>query len=135
MTTKHKLKVIEKNFKEYFNATWLINYIYTTQNVKVSINLETLEVSCKPRQEFVDNPNILYFALPKIDFLIEGIKNSIMFKEFGTIQEFIKVIDKDFRGNGHFSVDRYNKFYLYDDLINILNNRKEVINEQYSKNK
>ena len=124
MTTKHKLKVIEKNFKEYFNATWLINYIYTTQNVKVSINLETLEVSCKPRQEFVDNPNILYFALPKIDFLIEGIKNSIMFKEFGTIQEFIKVIDKDFRENGHFSVDRYNKFYLYDDLINILNNRK-----------
>ena len=124
MTTKHKLKVIEKNFKEYFNATWLINYIYTTQNVKVSINLETLEVSCKPRQEFVDNPNILYFALPKIDFLIEGIKNSIMFKEFETIQEFIKVIDKDFRKNGHFSLDRYNKFYLYDDLINILNNRK-----------
>ena len=124
MTIIEKVIVIENNFKEYFNASWLINYIYTSQNVKVAINLETLEVSCKPRQEFDDNPNILYFPLPKIDFLIEGIKNSIMFKEFGTIQQFVEFIDEDFRKNGHFSVNKNNKFYLYEDLINILNNRK-----------
>ena len=124
MKTKHKLKVIEKNFKEYFNASWLINYIYTSQNVKVAINLETLEVCCKARHEFDDNQNILYFALPKIDFLIEGIRNSIMFKEFGTIQQLVEFIDEDFRKNGHFSKNKDNEFYLYKDLINILNNRK-----------
>ena len=102
MTTKEKVIVIENNFKEYFNASWLINYIYTSQNVKVAINLKTLEVYCKERHEFDDNQNILYFALPKIDFLIEGIRNSIMFKEFGTIQQFIEFIDEDFRKNGHF---------------------------------
>ena len=124
MTTIEKVIVIENNFKEYFNASWLINYIYTSQNVKVAINLETLEVYCIAKNEIDINQNIIYFALPKIDFLIEGIRNSIMFKEFGTIQQFVEFIDEDFRKNGHFSVDRYNKFYLYDDLINILNNRK-----------
>ena len=123
MTTKEKVIVIENNFKEYFNASWLINYIYTSQNVKVAINLETLEVYCKPRHEFDDNQNILYFALPKIDFLIEGIRNSIMFKEFGTIQQLVEFIDEDFRKNGHFSKNKDNEFYLYEDLINILNNR------------
>ncbi len=124
MTTIEKVIVIENNFKEYFNASWLINYIYTSQNVKVAINLETLEVYCKERHEFDDNQNILYFALPKIDFLIEGIRNSIMFKEFGTIQQFVEFIDEDFRKNGHFSNNKDNEFYLYKDLINILNNRQ-----------
>lgn len=123
MTTIEKVLVIENNFKNYFNASWLINYIYTSQNVKVAINIETLEVSCKPRQEFDDNPNILYFALPKIDFLIEGIKNSIKFKEFGTNQQIIEFIDEDFKKNRHFSINRNFKFYLYEDLINILDNR------------
>ncbi len=124
MTTKEKVIVIENNFKEYFNASWLINYIYTSQNVKVAINLETLEVYCKARHEFDDNQNIIYFALPKIDFLIEGIRNSIMFKEFGTIQQLVEFIDEDFRKNGHFSKNKDNEFYLYEDLINILNNRQ-----------
>lgn len=124
MTTIEKVIVIENNFKEYFNASWLINYIYTSQNVKVAINLETLEVYCKARNEFDDNQNILYFALPKIDFLIEGIRNSIMFKEFGTIQQLVEFIDEDFRKNEHFSKNKDNEFYLYKDLINILNNRK-----------
>lgn len=124
MTTIEKVIVIENNFKEYFNASWLINYIYTSQNVKVAINLETLEVYCIAKNEIDINQNIIYFALPKIDFLIEGIRNSIMFKEFGTIQQFVEFIDEDFRKNGHFSNNKDNEFYLYKDLINILNNRQ-----------
>ena len=66
MTTKEKVIVIENNFKEYFNASWLINYIYTSQNVKVAINLETLEVYCIAKNVIDINQNILYL---KSDYL------------------------------------------------------------------
>ena len=135
MTTKEKITIIENNFKDYFNASWLIDQIYKKQDVKVAINIETLNVYGKTKLEIDNNQNILYFDLPEIDSLIEGYRNAIMFKEFGTLQQFNdkdygaierlrRNIDEYFREDGHFSKNKDNEFYLYEELINIFDNRQ-----------
>lgn len=125
------IKVITDNFKKYFDAEWLANKIenggYTNfqYGYKVAIDLETNEVWCMQNNEFSQNKNVEYFALPKyIPDYCELLDRAINWGEYSknkTLKGFIK---DQFKYSGHFCmnedlVNDRDYFYLEEELLEI----------------
>lgn len=128
---KIDVDVIEKNFKDYFDAEWLAYIIenggYTNFQYghKVAIDLETNEVWCMQNNEYSPDSDVEYFSLPKyIPDYSEILDRAINWGEYSknkTLKGFIK---DQFEYLGHFCmnedlVNNRDYFYLEEELLQI----------------
>jgi hypothetical protein len=120
-----KIGIIRENFEKYFDADWLASIIknYGYDNFecghKVAIDLETNEVWCMQNNEYSQDSNGKYFALPEyiMDYeyyLDKEIKEG-NFSKNKTLKGYIK---DNFSFSCHFCIN-YNTgvFYLKDELL------------------